>query len=124
MTAHTYSDTEIADLLDESKTSLDDLYRTFAASMPGNEGFGSDAVAKAKAALQNLMGRIRRDLCPRLAEPRYRQLIDGGTSADAISLVAVLASLVSSLGLALNSTLVAVLLVRMGLRTVCPNTLS
>lgn len=78
------------------------------------------SVAKGKAAIHNMMGRIRRDLCPRLAEPRYRQLIDSGTSSDAISLVAVLASLLTSLGLALNSTLVAILLLRIGLRTVCP----
>lgn len=120
MTARSYSDAEVADLLDESKTSMDDLYRAFAASMPGNEGFGSNSVAKGKAAIHNMMGRIRRDLCPRLAEPRYRQLIDSGTSSDAISLVAVLASLLTSLGFALNSTLVAILLLRIGLRTVCP----
>lgn len=36
MTTRTYSDAEVADLLDESKTSMDDLYRAFAASMPGN----------------------------------------------------------------------------------------
>jgi hypothetical protein len=120
MTVRTYSDAEIADLLDESRTSLVDLYRMFSAGMPGNEGFGSNPVAKAKDALRNMMGRIRREVCPRLAEPQYRRLIDSGTSSDAISLVAVLASLLASLGFALNSTLVAVLLIRMGIRTICP----
>lgn len=120
MTDRAYSDAEIANLLDEGSTSLQDLYRQLSDGMPGNEGFGSDAVDKAKAAVKSMMGMMRRELCPRLAQPKYRAWIDGGNSGDAINLVGVIASLVAELGVALNATLLAVILVRMGLRTVCP----
>lgn len=120
MNAPTFTDAEIAERLDPSKTSLDHLYRELANGLPGFDGFGTDAVAKGKAALRTLNGRLRRELCPRLNDPAVRRYIDGANSGDAISLVAVLASLISSMGLALNSVLVAILLVRMGIRTLCP----
>lgn len=121
MRDHAYSEAEIANLLDENKTSLDDLYRVMSESMPGHEGFGTDAVEKAKAAIKNLLGRVRRDLCPRLDQPKYRMWIDSDNSGDAINLVGTIASLVADLGIALNATLLAVILIRMGVRTVCPS---
>lgn len=114
-----YSDEEVKRLLEDA--SMDDLYGGLSASLPGHEGFGTNAVAKGKAAYKNLLTRLRRDLCPNLHDPKIRRLIDSPNSSDAISLVAVLASLIASLGVALNSTLVAVLLVRLGVRTLCPN---
>lgn len=120
MTEPAYTDAEIAGLLDERATPLDDLYRQLAEAMPGHEGFGSDAVAKSKAAVKNMLGRIRRELCPRLAQPKYRMWIDSDNSGDAINLVGTIASLVAEMGTALNATLLAVILIRMGLRTVCP----
>lgn len=114
-----YADEEVKRLLEEA--SIDDLYAELSASLPGHEGFGTNAIAKGKAAYRNLLTRLRRDLCPHLRDPKIRCLIDSANSSDAISLVAVLASLIASLGVALNSTLVAILLVRLGVRTLCPN---
>lgn len=114
-----YSDEDIKRLLEEAP--IDALYGELSASLPGHEGFGTNAVAKGKAAYKNLLVRLRRDLCPHLRDPKVRRLIDSANSSDAISLVAVLASLIAGLGIVLNSTLVAVLLVRLGVRTLCPN---
>jgi len=116
-----YSENDILSFLDESNTSIDELYTLIGKDLPGHEGFGSDAVAKAMAAVRNSMGRIRRELCPILAQPKYRQWIDSGNSGDAINLVSATASLIADLGITLNETLLAVLLVRIGLRTICPN---
>lgn len=121
MTGAGYSDEDIERLLDEKQTPTGELYRILGESLGGNEGFGTNVVAAGKAAIRNINGRVKRDVCPRLAEPRFRRLIDSSSSADLISLVAVLASIISTWGMALNATLVAVLLIRLGLRTVCPN---
>lgn len=114
-----YTDDDVRKLLEDA--SIDDLYRDLSASLPGHEGFGTSAVAKGKAAYKNLLTRLRRDLCPHLRDPKIRRLIDSQNSSDAISLIAVLASLIASLGVLLNSTLVAVLVVRLGVRSLCPN---
>lgn len=48
-----YSDEEVKRLLGEA--SIDDLYGELSAALPGHEGFGTNAVAKGKAAYKNLL---------------------------------------------------------------------
>lgn len=118
MSASSFSDDEVLGLL--QNLSLDELYERLASSLPGNEGFGSNAVAKGKATFSSLQARLRLHLCPRLQEPGVSVLIDSPVSSDTISLVAVIASIIDELGILLNATLVAVLIIRLGVRRICP----
>lgn len=111
----------IAILLDEQQTSEDALFAGLAANMPGHEAFGSDLVERGRSAFRNARGALQRGLCPMLRTPQIRLLISSEQSADAIALAAVIAGMIGSLGLSLNAALAAALVVRMGLRNICPD---
>lgn len=113
--------TFIAALLDESVMSDDALYAALAANLPGHEAFGSDLVERGKAAFRNARGGLQRTLCPRLQEPWARALIASQQSSDAVALAAVIASILGPAGLGLNVALAAALVVRLGLRNLCPD---
>lgn len=112
---------EIRRLMDPLMTPIEAVYEALASSMPGYEGFGSSAVAKGKAAFENAKGRLRKELCPRLKEPEMQSLVTSQQSSDGIALAAVIGSILgsSTSGLALNATILAVLVVRIGVRQLC-----
>ena len=111
----------IASLLDESVMSDDALYAGLAANLPGHEAFGTDLIERGKAAFRNARGGLQRALCPKLQEPWAQALIATQQSSDTIELAAVIASIIGSAGLGLNAALAAVLVVRLGLRNLCPD---
>lgn len=111
----------IASLLDERVMSDDALYAALAANLPGHEAFGSDLVERGKAAFRNARGGLQRTLCPKLQEPWAQTLIVTQQSSDTIALAAVIASIIGTAGLGLNAALAAVLVVRLGLRNLCPD---
>lgn len=115
-------ESEIAVLLDPGVTPTDKIYEQLGADLPGRDAFGGDLVARGKAAFQNARGRLRKELCPHLQDPSIRALIESQQSSDLIALVAVIASIVGAIsGFSLNASLVAVLVVRMGARNLCPD---
>lgn len=111
----------IAVLLDEQQTSEDALYAGLAANLPSHEAFGSDLVERGRSVFRNARRALQRGLCPKLHTPAIKVLISSEQSADAIALAAIVAGIIGSLGLGLNAALAAALLVRMGLRNICPD---
>lgn len=111
----------IASLLDESVMSDDALYAALAANLPGHEAFGSDLIERGKAAFRNARGGLQRALCPKLKDPLAHALIATQQSGDTLALAAVIASMIGTAGLGLNAALAAVLVVRLGLRNLCPD---
>lgn len=113
--------TFIAAMLDESVMSEDALYAALAANLPGHEAFGSDLVEQGRAAFRNARGGLQRTLCPRLQEPWALTMVTTWQASDAIALAAVIATLIGPAGLGLNAAIAAALVVRMGLRNLCPD---
>lgn len=111
----------IGAMLDESVMSEDALYAALAANLPGHEAFGSDLVEQGRAAFRNARGGLQRALCPRLQEPWALTMVTTWQASDAIALAAVIATLIGPAGLGLNAAIAAALVVRMGLRNLCPD---
>lgn len=114
---------QILTLLNDQITTLDTLFANLGESLPGHEGFGTDAVAKGRSAFKNARYWLCSELCPKLNEPGIRTLVTSQQSSDMVAAVAVIAALLesSSSGVALNGTLLAVIVVRMGIRNLCPD---
>lgn len=111
----------IAAMLDETLMSEDALYAALAANLPGHEAFGSDLIEQGKAAFRNARGGLQRTLCPKLQEPWAQTVITTWQASDAIALAAVIATLIGPAGLGINAAIAAALIVRMGLRNLCPD---
>lgn len=111
----------VAGLLDDDVLSDDAIYAAFGAGLPGHEAFGTELVARGRDAFRNARRQMREVLCPRLREPWAVALVAGQQSGDAISLAAVIASILGSAGLGLNVGLAAILIVRAGVRNLCPD---
>lgn len=115
------ADAFIAAMLDERAMSEDALYAALAANLPGHEAFGSDLVERGRAAFRNARGGLQRAICPKMQEPWAQTAITTWQASDAIALAAVIASLIGPAGLGINAAIAAALVVRMGVRNLCPD---
>lgn len=115
------ADAFIAAMLDERTMSEDALYAALAANLPGHEAFGSDLVERGRAAFRNARGGLQRAICPKMQEPWAQTAITTWQASDAIALAAVIASLIGPAGLGINAAIAAALVVRMGVRNLCPD---
>lgn len=115
------ADAFIAAMLDERTMSDDALYAALAANLPGHEAFGSDLVERGRAAFRNARGGLQRAICPKMQEPWAQTAITTWQASDAIALAAVIASLIGPAGLGINAAIAAALVVRMGVRNLCPD---
>lgn len=121
MDMETTPDDDLSGLLRDD-VGLDALFARLGEAMPGREGFGGDLVERGRAAYRNARARIRAVVCPRLqSDERLRELVTSQQSADLVAGAAAIASMLGSSdpGLALNSTIVAAITVRMGVRSLC-----
>ncbi|PTQ79439.1 hypothetical protein C8R21_12850 [Nitrosospira multiformis] len=114
---------QILKLLDDKVTPLDTLFASLGESLSGHEGFGTNTIAKGRAAFKNARVWLSKELCPKINEPEIRILVTSQQSSDMVAAVSVIAALLESSpsGFALNGTLVAVIIVRMGIRNLCPD---
>ena len=115
------ADAFIAAMLDERAMSEDALYAALAANLPGHEAFGSDLVERGRAAFRNARGGLQRAICPKMQETWAQTAITTWQASDAIALAAVIASLIGQAGLGINAAIAAALVVRMGVRNLCPD---
>lgn len=115
------ADAFIAAMLDERAMSEDALYAALAANLTGHEAFGSDLVERGRAAFRNARGGLQRAICPKMQEPWAQTAITTWQASDAIALAAVIASLIGPAGLGINAAIAAALVVRMGVRNLCPD---
>lgn len=101
------------------QTTLDALYADFAKEELGAGAIGRDPVEAGKAHLRNLHGSVEGFVC---GSATVRELVEDKTAntADMIALGAVIAALIDqSPARIVNTTLVAALIVRVGVRKFC-----
>lgn len=97
----------------------DQLIATLGESLDSDYAFGLDPLAKGRAFLRNARQTLRERICPQ-HEARLRDVRLSEGHADSVALAAVFASLLQGqLGAAVNTTLVAVILARQGVRSLC-----
>lgn len=116
-------DAAYARLLDPSQTSEDELFAVLGSAIAGREGFGGDLVDKGRATFQAARGAIRSAICPALeAKPGLRALVTSANSGDAITGAGAIGSLLAGIpSLAIYSGILGVIVLRVGVRSLCPN---
>jgi|GEM_PF-5259436 len=114
------SDVEGAALATWIATPSDDqLIATLGESLDADYAFGFDPLAKGRAWLRNARQMLRARICPD-HDARLRDARLSESHSDTLALAAVFASLLQGqLGGAINVTLVAVILARQGVRSLC-----
>lgn len=97
---------------------VDGLFLELGKQTLGPGAMRDDLAAAGKAIFRNMHGSLRSILC---RDERLRAYADPSNAhaADGLGLLAVIASLIASVSVGLNSMLVAALVLRIGLRNIC-----
>jgi hypothetical protein len=98
--------------------STDTLFGELAAEVSGPGAMIDDLIGSGQVIYRNVVKRLRGTLC---SDGRLRASVDAenAQAGDGIALLAVVASMVQSLGTGLNSLLLAALILRIDLRELC-----
>lgn len=107
-------------LLDPSKTSLDDLYAMLGKTSPQSNAFGGDMAQQGRRMLLGMRAQLKGAICGDDKIASHAAVQGSDDSNDMIALAAVVAALIpTTVAIAVNSTLVAALIVRIGIRKFC-----
>lgn len=106
--------------LDEDQTSLGDLYAELAKTSPQSNAFGGDLIKQGRSMLLGMRASLHGAVCGDAKIANHPAVAGSEDSNDMIALAAIVAAVIPQpVAVGVNTTLIAALIVRIGVRRFC-----